>query len=279
MHILPGDPFQSEQALPPEIHHALRIHYGLEDPWYRQYVRYLQSIVTWDLGPSFYYKNRTVNSILADGFPVSAFLGVEALLLAISMGITLGIGSAFYAGGKGDRLLLLISSLGVSVPSFVIASLLQYIFSLYLGLLPIGRWGTWSHTWLPAISLAILPAIFIARLTRIGMIEVLKSSYIKAARARGISEIRLCCSHALRNALLPVVAYAGPLSANILVGSFVVEKIFALPGLGQWFINSITNRDYPVIMGLTVFYSLILLTFVMLVDVICKILDPRIRRI
>ncbi len=278
MHILPGDPFQSEQALPEEIHKALRLHYGLEDSWYRQYGRYLISLASWNFGPSLYYKDRTVNSIIAEGFPVSALLGLEALLLSITIGITLGVISAFKSGSLWDKLLLIASSLGVSIPSFIIASLLQYYFSLYLGILPIARWGTWSHTVLPAISLAILPATFIARLTRAGMAEVLRAKYIQAARARGISSTSICCKHALRNALLPVIAYTGPLCANILVGSFVVEKIFAIPGLGQWLVNSITNRDYPVIMGLTVFYSMLLLGFVLLVDVANRLLDPRIER-
>lgn len=277
MQSLPGDPFYAEQALPQQIHEALRKHYGLDDPWYSQYLRYLKSIVQWDFGPSFRYKDRSVNDIIKEGFPVSAALGLEALALAISTGILLGTWSALNRHKWQDGTAMLIGAIGISVPSFILATLLQYFLSYRLGLFPVARWGSFVHTILPAISLAALPAAFIARMTRSNMIEVLKQDYIKAARAKGLSEPRIVCVHALRNALLPVLSYLGPLTANILTGSFVVEKIFAIPGLGQWFVNSVANRDYTVIMGTTVFYSIILLGTILLVDIAYGYLDPRIK--
>jgi oligopeptide transport system permease protein len=277
MQILPGDPFQAEQALPKEIHEALRKHYGLEDPLIQQYWRYVKALLKWDLGPSLIYKERTVNDIINEGFPVSAKLGLEALFLAIAAGILIGAVGAIYKGKWQDGCVLLIGALGISMPSFILASFLQYGLGFKLTLFPIARWGTFMHTVLPAISVAALPAAFIARMTRSNLTEVLEQDYIKTARSKGISEGRILWVHAMRNALLPVITYLGPLTANILVGSFVVEKIFAIPGLGQWFVNSVSNRDYTVIMGLTVFYSLILLGMVLLVDIAYRYLDPRVK--
>lgn len=275
MKVLPGDPFTDEQALPKDIHMALRKHYGLEDPWYQQYGRYLSALVRWDLGPSFRYRDRTVNEIIKEGFSVSAVLGMEALLLAVGGGILLGTLCALKKGCWQDHLILLYAALSISIPSFLLGSLLQYVFGLKLGLLPIARWGTFWHTILPVVSLAALPCAFITRLTRANLIEVLKQDYIKTARAKGLPERRIVVVHALRNALLPVLTYLGPLITNILVGSFVVEKIFAIPGLGQWFVNSVLNRDYTVIMGTTVFYSALLMGLIYMVDLAYGWLDPR----
>lgn len=277
MKALPGDPFSDEQALPTEIHAALRRHYGLDDPWYQQYGRYLMALLRWDLGPSFRYRDRTVNDIINEGFPVSALLGAEALLLAVGGGILMGTLCALYKGRWQDHVLLLVAALSLSIPSFLLGSLLQYILGLKLGLLPIARWSSFWHTILPALSLAALPCAFITRLTRANLAEVLKQDYIKTARAKGLSEGRIVCVHALRNALLPVLTYLGPLTTNILVGSFVVEKIFAIPGLGQWFVNSVLNRDYTVIMGTTVFYSVLLMSLIFMVDSAYGWLDPRMR--
>ncbi len=277
MKVLPGDPFSEEQALPKEIHAALRQHYGLDDPWYQQYGRYVAALIRWDLGPSFRYRDRTVNDIINEGFPVSALLGVEALLLSVCGGVLMGTLCALKKGGWQDHVLLLLAALSISIPSFLLGSLLQYLLGLKLGLFPIARWGTFWHTVLPALSLAALPCAFITRLTRANLVEVLKQDYIKTARAKGLSEGRIIVVHALRNALLPVLTYLGPLATNILVGSFVVEKIFAIPGLGQWFVNSVLNRDYTVIMGTTVFYSLLLMGLIFLVDMAYGWLDPRIR--
>ncbi len=278
IHTLPGDPFNDEQALPAQTKHALRQHYGLEDPWYIQYGRYLKSTIQWDWGPSFRFKDRSVTTIIQEGFPISALLGTEALAIALSAGIFMGTIAALKHGAWPDQMVLCLAALCVSIPSFLLASSLQYALGLKLGWLPIARWGSWQQSIMPAIALAAFPCAFITRLVRTNLIEVLQQDYIRAARAKGLSESRIVFKHALRNALLPLLSYVGPLAANILVGSFVVEKIFAIPGLGQWFINSILNRDYTVIMGTTVFYSLILLTATFAVDVLSSFLDPRIKR-
>lgn len=278
MKAIPGDPFIQEKAIPKEILESLHHHYGLSDPLYVQYLRYLKSIITWNLGPSFKYQGRSVNDIIRDGFPISALLGAEALLLAIIMGLLLGTIAALHHNKWQDYLAMFITVSCISIPSFILATLLQYLFSLKLGLLPVARWGTFSQSILPAVSLAALPTAFIARLMRTHLIEVMHQDYIKSARAKGLSPSYIIIKHALRNAILPVLSYLGPLTTNILTGSFIIEKIFGIPGLGQWFVTSITNRDYTVIMGTTVFYSIILLAAIFLVDVTYGLIDPRIKR-
>ena len=277
MKAIPGDPFSQERGMPPEILEALKEHYGLNDPWYTQYGRYLYSILTWDLGPSFKYKGRTVNAIINEGFPVSLALGSVALLLALGTGVFLGTLAAMYRNHWQDYLAMLIAVIGISVPSFILATLLQYTFALKLGWLPVARWGTWQHMVLPAIALAALPTAFIARLTRANMLEVLQMDYINTALSKGLPRRKVIIKHAMRNALLPVITYLGQLTVNILVGSFIIEKIFGIPGLGQWFVTSVSNRDYTVIMGTTVFYSIILLSAIFLVDILYVWVDPRIR--
>jgi oligopeptide transport system permease protein len=277
MKAIPGDPFTQEKALPKEILESLYEHYKLNDPWYLQYLNYLKSVVTWDLGPSFKYKSRTVNAIINSGFPISATLGLEALLLAVAFGITLGAIAALKQNQWQDYLGMVVAVIGISVPSFILAATLQYLLAIKLDLLPVARWGTFQQSIMPALALAALPTAFIARLTRSNMVEVLTMDYIKTARAKGLSASAVVIKHALRNALLPVITYIGMLTANILTGSFIIEKIFGIPGLGQWFINSITNRDYTVIMGITVFYSLILLSTIFLVDITYGWIDPRLK--
>ncbi|NGX62138.1 MAG: Oligopeptide transport system permease protein OppB [Chlamydiae bacterium] len=277
MKAIPGDPFTQEKALPKEILESLYEHYKLNDPWYVQYGNYLKSILQWDLGPSFKYKARTVNDIIKTGFPISAILGFEALCISITFGIFFGSLAALKQNRWQDYASMLTAVLGISVPSFILAAFLQYFLSIKLDLLPVARWGTFQQSILPAISLAALPTAFVARLTRANMVEVLSMDYIKTARAKGLSQQAVLIKHAMRNALLPVVTYIGMLIANILTGSFIIEKVFGIPGLGQWFINSITNRDYTVIMGITVFYSFILLGAIFLVDLTYGWMDPRIK--
>lgn len=275
MKAIPGDPFTQEKAVPPEILEVMYEHYGLNDPWYVQYGRYLLSILQWDLGPSFKYKARTVNEIINEGFPVSALLGVEALLIAVGAGVLLGTIAALKQNHWQDYGAMLLAVTGVSVPSFILATGLQYIFSLKLGWFPVARWGTFAHSVLPALSLAAFPMAFIARLTRSSMLEVLQLDYIKTARAKGLAEWRVVTRHGLRNAILPVVTFLGQLTVNILVGSFVIEYIFGIPGLGRNFVTSVNNRDYTVIMGVTVFYSVFLLAAIFIVDLLYRLLDPR----
>ncbi|KAB2337216.1 ABC transporter permease [Cytobacillus depressus] len=277
MRIAPGNPFTSEKRLPPEIEANLNAHYGLDKPWYEQYGEYLLRIAKWDFGPSFKYKSQTVNDLINDGFPVSFLLGMEAILFAVAIGVLLGIIAALKHNKWQDYTAMIIAVMGISVPSFIMASVLQYVFAIKLGIFPVARWESFMHTVLPALALGLTPMAFIARLTRSSMLEVLSNDYIKTAKAKGLSQGVITVRHAIRNALLPVVTYMGPLTAGILTGSFVIEKIFGIPGLGSHFVTSIGNRDYTVIMGVTVFYSILLLVSILLVDIAYGIIDPRIK--
>lgn len=277
MHAIPGDPFVQEQAIPEEILQAMRKHYGLDQPLYVQYTKYLKGIIRLELGPSFKYEGRTVNEIISDGFPVSFYLGMEALCIAVFGGITLGSIAAFNHLKWQDHLTMAIAVIGISVPSFILASFLQYFLAMKFDLLPVARWGTFSQTIMPAISLAALPMAFIARSARANMVEVMQQDYIQTAKSKGLNPFQIIFFHVIRNALLPVITYLGPLTAAVLTGGFAVEKIFGIPGLGQWFVMSITNRDYTVIMGTTIFYSAILMLCVFLVDLLYCLIDPRIQ--
>lgn len=277
MHAIPGDPFIGDRVIPEEVLRSLYSYYGLDKPLWEQYLVYLKGVFCGQLGPSIVYQGRTVNQFIAEGFPISAQLGLQALLLAIPSGVLLGTWAALKRSGWQDHLAMLISTLGVSVPNFVLSSLLQFFFCVKLHLLPVARWGSFEHTILPTIALATLPTAFIARLTRSNMVEVLQQDYIRTALAKGLPLFRIAIHHGLRNALLPVITYLGPVTTQILTGSFMVEKIFAIPGLGQWMIHSINGRDYPMILGLTIFFSCFLMISMFLVDVLYSLLDPRIR--
>lgn len=277
MRIAPGNPFTSEKQLPPEIQANLNAHYGLDKPWYFQYGEYLAKVAQWDFGPSFKYKARSVNDMISDGFPVSLMLGVEAILIAVSLGILLGVIAALKHNKWQDYGAMMLAVFGISVPSFIMATVLQYFLAIKLGLFPVARWETFMHSVLPALALASSPMAFVARLTRSSMLEVLSNDYIKTAKAKGLSQTVITVKHTIRNALLPVVSYMGPLSAGIITGSFVIENIFGIPGLGSHFVLSIANRDYTVIMGVTVFYSIILLISILLVDIAYGFIDPRIK--
>jgi len=277
MRAAPGDPFLQEQAVPEEIMKSMYTHYGLDQPWYIQYGRYIKGLITWNLGPSFKYEGRSVNDIIREGFPISCILGIEAFCLSVSFGITLGTIAAVRRSNWRDHLCMILAVIGISVPNFIMATLLQYLFSMKIDLLPVARWGSFAHSILPALSLAALPTAFIARLTRANMVEVLEQDYIQVAFSKGLSTTKVVFRHVLKNSLLPVITYLGPLCSTILTGSFIVEKIFGIPGLGGWFVTSITNRDYTVIMGVTVFYSGLLMLSVFFVDVLYTLLDPRIQ--
>jgi ABC-type dipeptide/oligopeptide/nickel transport system permease component len=277
MHIIPGDPFIGDREIPEEVLRSLYAFYGLDQPLWAQYLKYLKGILSGELGPSIVYQGRNVNQFIAEGFPVSAQLGLQALSLAIPSGILLGTWAAMKRNQWQDGAAMVISTLGVSVPNFVFSSLLQFIFCVKLHLLPVARWGSFEHTILPTIALAALPTAFIARLTRSNMVEVLQQDYIRTAQAKGLPLFRIAMYHGLRNALLPVITYLGPVATQILTGSFMIEKIFAIPGLGQWMIHSINGRDYPMIMGLTIFFSSFLMISMFLVDLVYSWLDPRIR--
>lgn len=277
MKTIPGDPFQQEQALPAEIYQALRSHYGLNDPFIVQYFRYIKQLAVFDFGPSLIYKGQNVGDIIRQSFPTSALLGATALAFALPTGLLMGMAAAFRQKKWQDGCVSVIAVIGISVPSFVIATLLQFVLAIKLGLFPIARWESMWHIVLPALSLAALPTAFIARMTRIKMIEEMNQGYMNTARAKGLSETKLIFSHALRNILIPILSYLGPLTASIMTGSFIVEKIYGIPGLGYWFVTSVSNRDYPMILSITVFYCSFLLFTSFMVDMISLYLDPRLR--
>ena len=277
MHMIPGDPFIGEQSIPQEVLDSLYAYYGLDQPLWIQYGKYLKGLLTGDLGVSIVYHGRSVTQFIRDGFPISAQLGLQALLVSVPCGILLGTWAALKRSQWQDTTAMIISTIGVSVPNFVLSSLFQFIFCVKLHLLPVARWGSFEHTILPTLALAALPTAFIARLTRSNMVEVLQQDYIRTAQAKGIPLFRIGVRHGLRNALLPVITYLGPVATQILTGSFMIERIFAIPGLGQWMIHSIGGRDYPMIVGLTIFFSAFLMISMFAVDLLYSLLDPRIR--
>ena len=276
MKALPGDPFTEEQAIPKEILSHLYHYYGLDLPLFDQYLKYLKGVICLDLGPSLKYEGRYVNDVIKESFPISFSLGFFALSISITFGILIGTVSAHFRNQWQDKALTILTIIGISIPSFVLATFLQYLFALKWSLFPIARWGSFSHMILPGISLALLPMSYIARLCKHQMIEVFKQDYILFAKSKGLSSYQIIRRHVLKNAIMPVITYIGHLSASILTGSFVIEKIFGIPGLGFWFVNSIANRDYTMIMGLTIFFSFILTLMIFFVDVIYLILDPKI---
>lgn len=277
MQAAPGGPFASERKLPPKLEEQMNEAYGLNDPIHVQYIDYLTRVLKWDFGPSFKYVGQSVNDIISRSFPYSLILGLESILLALSIGILLGVIAALYHNKFPDYTAMVIAVLGISVPSFVLAAVLQYVFAYKLQVLPIAKFDSFAHTILPAVALAATPLAFIARLMRSSMLEVLSSDYIKTAKAKGLGARVTIYRHGIRNAILPVVSYLGPLVVGILTGSFIIETIFAIPGLGREFVTSVTNRDYTVIMGTTVFYAVLLLFSILLVDIIYSLIDPRIK--
>lgn len=277
MHSIPGGPFTAEKNLPEAVLKNINERYHLNDPLWKQYVDYLVNICKGDLGPSFKYENRTVNEIIAESFPVSVQLGTATVLIALALGIPAGIISALRQNKLPDYLAMFLATIGISVPNFILATMFIYIFALKLELLPAAMWGGPEYIILPAMALAGLPTAFIARLMRSSMLEVLNQDFIRTARAKGLAWFIIIYRHALKNALIPVVTYLGPLIAGIFTGSFVIETIFAIPGLGRHFVTSIYNRDYTVILGITVFYSTLLVFLNFLVDLAYGVIDPRIK--
>jgi ABC-type dipeptide/oligopeptide/nickel transport system permease component len=277
MNLIPGDPFTNEKSVPEQVLKNLRAHYGLDQPLIIQYFKYMAGILTLDFGPSITSDTRTVNELILSGFPVSAVLGIQALVIAVVFGMTLGIIAAIKHNGWLDYLSMVIAILGLSVPSFVLSTVLINYFAIKLEWLPVATWGTWRHTVLPSLALAVGPLAYIARLTRSSILEVLSSDYVQTAVAKGVTGSRLIFRHILRNAMIPVVTVLGPISAGILTGSFVIEQIFGIPGIGKYFVQSISDRDYPVILGTTIFYSAILILFILIIDLTYGFLDPRIK--
>ena len=276
MNLVPGGPFLSEKAPTPQVLKMLEEKYGLDKPLIVQYKTYMMDLAHGDLGVSLKKKGREVTDIIMDKFHVSGKLGLVAIAIAITFGIPIGCIAALNRSNWIDNLLMFIATIGIAVPSFVVATSLMIIFGVKLQLLPTFGLSTPLHYILPAFTLAFYPMSYMARLMRSSMLEVLSLDYIRTARAKGVSQIKMIFKHALRNSLIPVITYLGPLMAYILTGSFVVEKIFTIPGLGGEFINSITNRDYPLIMGTTIFLATILIFMNFLVDILYKIVDPRV---
>lgn len=278
MHAIPGDPFTDEKKLPPEIKANLMAKYGLDKPLYEQYMFYFERVVFHgDLGLSIHNQGRTVNEIIAYSFPTSAKLGATAVLVATTFGIFMGIIAALKQGRWQDNLCMIISTIGVTVPSFVMATLLMYVFAVRLKWLPaIGFDGPENYI-MPAIALGGYSMAFIARLARSSLLEVVRQDYIKVAKAKGLSRAKVIYKHALKNSLIPIVTYLGPVIAGILTGSFVIESIFGIPGLGREFVVSISNRDYTEILGVTIFYSIFLVLCNLIVDLLYVVIDPRIK--
>ena len=276
MRLAPGGPFMSERAIPPGIQANLQAKYGLDQPLWVQYGRYLSNLLHFDLGPSYKYPERTVNDIVAEGFPVSLQLGLAAMLFALLVGIPAGVVAAVKHRGLVDRLTMAVIFFGISVPTFVIGPLLIFVFSLVLYWFPPGLWGSPEQLVLPAITLGLPYSVYIARLTRTEMVEVLEQDYIRTARAKGVGEFRVLWKHALNGSLLPVVSFLGPAVADLVTGSIVVEKIFAIPGLGRYFVDSAFSRDYTVVLGTVLFYAVLLILANLVVDVAYRVLDPRI---
>jgi len=278
MHSVPGNPFVNENRnIPEAVYQNLLKKYGLDKPYSEQYAVYLKNIARGDFGESMKSNTETVNEMIARGFPVSAQLGLQALLIALIFGPALGAIAALYQNKFPDYISMIISIIGVSVPSFVMGSFLIQFVARNVEWIPIGGWGEWRHTILPSFALALMPLAQMARLMRSSMLEVIGQDYIKTAKSKGITRTAVIMKHAVRNAILPIVSILGTTISNLLVGSFVIEKIFGIPGLGMFFTTSIYNRDYTLIMGVTVFYAVILIAMLLLVDIAYTLIDPRIR--
>ena len=276
MHAIPGGPFTTEKKLPPQVKASIEAKYHLDDPVWKQYGDYLGGVITGDLGPSYKYEGRSVNDIISDAFPISAQLGLLSLMVAVAGGIAAGAISAMRPNGIVDYAVTILSTIGISVPTFIIGAVLVYVVGFELGWFPVALWRGPSYMVLPVLTLAAQPMAFIARLTRSGLLDVYQQEYIRTARAKGLSSWTILTRHALGNAILPVITYLGPLAASLLTGSFIVETIFAIPGLGQYFVTSIYNRDYTVILGITIFYSTLVVFLNILVDMIYPLIDPRV---
>lgn len=277
MHSIPGNPFRSESKMPPAVYENLQAKYGLDKPVSEQYVIYLQNLLKGDLGDSMKSRVETVNDMVSRGFPVSAQLGLQALLIAIVFGPALGVLAALYQNKFPDYISMIIAIIGISVPSFIMGTLLIQFVARNVSFFPIGGWGTWRHSLLPSFAMALMPLATMARLMRSSMLEVLGQDYIKTARSKGIAKSVVILKHAVRNAILPVISILGTTISNLLVGSFVIEKIFGIPGLGRFFVQSISNRDYTLIMGTTIFYAAILIVMLLIVDIAYMLIDPRIK--
>jgi oligopeptide transport system permease protein len=279
MRQIKGNPFRKgERAVPVAIQRNLEEKFHLGDPWYEQYASYVKDVFTFDLGPSLVLRNQTVNDIVKSHFPVSLELGALAMLFAVIFGVPLGIIAALRANKIGDYLSMLVANVGFAVPSFLVATLLIYWCSVKLDIgVPTSGWDSWQSKILPTIALGFFPMAYFARLVRGTMLETLQQDYVRTARAKGLRWKRVVGLHVLRNSLIPVVTASGPLLGAIITGSFIIETIFAIPGIGRYYVTSVSARDYSVTMGLTVLYALIIIFANLVVDILYGFLDPRTR--
>ena len=277
MRIAPGGPFDKERVVPPEIEARLIHAYHLDEPLPMQFLRYLGDLVRGDFGPSLKYKDFSVTELIWTGFPVSLSLGGASVLIALLFGLVMGTWAALRQNSHVDYLVMGTAMIGIMVPNFVLAPLLTLIFGLTLSWLPVGGWGGPMYMILPIIALSLYQIGFIARLTRGSMIEVLRTNYVRTARAKGLPERVAITRHALKAGILPVVSYLGPAIINTITGSVVIEQIFGIPGIGRYFVQAALNRDYTLVMGVTVFYGVLIILANLLVDLCYGLLDPRIR--
>ncbi|MEK4799675.1 ABC transporter permease [Thermoactinomyces sp. FSL K6-2592] len=277
MHSLPGTPLKNEEKLPPLIREQIMETYGLNDPLPVQYVNFMKRLVQGDFGKSLSHDGRSVTEMLLEGFEASAFIGGQALVFGVLVGLLLGVGAALRRGGWLDNVATVIAVGGISIPSFVMAALLSYWVGVKWQILPAALWGSYEHTILPSLALSFTVIAQMSRYVRTEMVEVMDQDYMKTAKAKGLGRQAIVFRHALRNALIPAITVLGPLAVNIITGSLVVETIFAVPGIGLFFVESIQVNDYTLIMGVTIFYSILILATIFLVDILYGIIDPRIR--
>ncbi|MDF2153882.1 oligopeptide ABC transporter permease OppB [Vibrio sp. CAU 1672] len=279
MRFAPGNPFSSERPLPPEVMANIEAKYGLDKPVFEQYTTYLTNVIQGDFGPSFKYLDYTVNELIAVALPVSAKVGFIAFIFTVILGVSVGTIAALKHNTWVDYTIMSTAMLGVVMPSFVLAPALIYLFSLHWNLFPAGGWfdGSWQYLVLPVIGMSLLYVATFARITRGSMIETLNSNFIRTARAKGLSYRYIIIKHALKPALLPVVSYMGPAFVGIITGSVVIETIFGLPGIGKLFVNAAFNRDYSLVMGVTILIGFLFILFNAIVDILLAMIDPKIR--
>ena len=279
LHLTPGGPFDSDKLLVPQIQRSIEAHYHLDEPLWRQYLRYLNDLAHGDLGPSFQYRNTSVNELVAQGLPVDAAIGGTAMLIALLLGGSVGLLAATRLGSWRDRAAMSVAMLGISVPVFVTGPLLILVFAMRLHWLPAGDWvsGSWRHLVLPALALALPYTAYIARIVRAAASDALSQPYIRTARAKGLPLRTVVLRHASRPTLVPLVSFLGPALAGVLTGSIVIEQVFGLPGIGRLFVTGALNRDYTVVTGITVLYGALIIALNLLVDLCYAWLDPRIR--
>ena len=275
--LAPGGPFDQERQVPPEVAANLERAYHLDEPLTAQFVRYLGNVLTGEFGPSFRYRDFSVSELLADGFPISMQLGASAMILAILIGFSAGSLAALRRNTLSDMAVMGAAMTGIAVPNFVVAPIMTLVLGVWLSLLPVGGWGGINHAILPIIALALPQIATIARLTRGSMLEVLRADFIRTARAKGLTERATVTGHAMRAAALPVLSYLGPATAGIITGSVVIEQIFGIPGIGRYFVQGALNRDYTLVMGVVIFYAVLIILLNLIVDLLYPLFDPRVR--